>query len=150
MQINILTIGKPDAVFQKVIEYYEKKCRNYYRVNLIQLRDSKVKDIPVKMKEEENSLLKSLPRGYQCILDERGVQFDTLQFAEFIKNHVEHSIDLNFIIGGAYGLGQAVKDTADKIIRLSDFTLQHDVAYTVLLEQIYRAFTLIKNVPYHK
>ena len=150
MQINVLTVGKPEKDFHPVISLYEKKCSRYFNVNLIQLRDVRIKDINGKIKEEENIILNALPAGFHCILDERGKNLNTLQFADFIKKRQENSTDLNFIIGGAYGLSQRVKDKADIAVRLSDFTLQHDVAYIVLLEQIYRALTILKNVPYHK
>jgi len=91
---------------------------------------------------------KRMPKGYQVArveaLDERGKDLDTVQFADLLKTETA------FVIGGADGLGPEVKARAAMLLRLSSLTLPHALAQVVLLEQIYRAATLLTGHPYHR
>jgi 23S rRNA (pseudouridine1915-N3)-methyltransferase len=90
-------------------------------------------------------LAASLPKGARVIaLDERGKDLTTVQFAEFLKQPTA------FVIGDADGLPEAFKKQADLLLRLSSLTLPHALAQVVLLEQIYRAATLLTGHPYHR
>jgi len=86
-----------------------------------------------------------VPKGARLIvLDERGTDLTTAQFAQLL------AASAAFVIGGADGLSAATKDKADKLLRLSAMTLPHALAQLVLLEQIYRAATLLTGHPYHR
>ena len=85
-----------------------------------------------------------LPRGKIVVLDEKGRDFTTIQFAALLKSETV------FVIGGADGLDEAVKKKADLLLRLSSLTLPHALAQVILLEQIYRAATLLVGHPYHR
>jgi 23S rRNA (pseudouridine1915-N3)-methyltransferase len=83
-------------------------------------------------------------------LSRSGRQLDSRAFAAALDQWRQDPQDLAFLIGGAYGLGDAVQDRCDDAIRLSDLTLPHELARLVLLEQIYRGNTILKGEPYHK
>ena len=95
--------------------------------------------------KDEGRLASAVPKGAKLIvLDERGVDLTTAQFAKFL------AAPAAFVIGGADGLSDATKAGADKLLRLSAMTLPHALAQVVLLEQIYRAATLLTGHPYHR
>ena len=95
--------------------------------------------------KDERRLLASVPKGARVIvLDERGADLTTVQFAKLLASPAA------FVIGGADGLSEPTKSDADKLLRLSAMTLPHALAQLVLLEQIYRAATLLTGHPYHR
>jgi 23S rRNA (pseudouridine1915-N3)-methyltransferase len=150
LSVKIISVGKPDKIFLPIIEKYVKKCNKYFPLSHKFTRDVKSKNKDDKIKQEEREILKLAGDNVICILDEKGKSFKTCAFANFIKKHVVYKKDLCFVIGGAYGLSHEIKQKAEIAIRLSDLTMQHDIALSVLLEQIYRSFTIIKGIPYHK
>ena len=91
------------------------------------------------------------PRDYCCVLTERGSAFSSPEFARFLGERILPSgRNLTFVIGGALGLSPQIYDRADLELSLSPMTLPHRLARLVLLEQIYRCLTIIRNEPYHK
>ena len=88
--------------------------------------------------------IEKFPRGKLIVLDERGKAFTSGQFAELLKTEAV------FVIGGAGGLDDAVKQRADLLLRLSSLTLPHALAQVLLLEQLYRAATILTGHPYHR
>ncbi|MCT4635835.1 MAG: 23S rRNA (pseudouridine(1915)-N(3))-methyltransferase RlmH [Rickettsiales bacterium] len=104
---------------------------------------------PIKQKECEGKLLlKSIPYGsFVIALDEVGKSFTSEEFSLRLERVTR---PICFIIGGAHGLSSEVRDKADMLLSLSDMTLPHVMARVVLIEQIYRAYTISANHPYHK
>jgi 23S rRNA (pseudouridine1915-N3)-methyltransferase len=85
------------------------------------------------------------------VLDERGQMLDSLKFARWLERlTIDSPHGIHFVVGGDLGLDDSVRNRADKVLSLSAMTLPHQVARVVLLEQIYRACTLIRNIRYHK
>lgn len=83
-------------------------------------------------------------------MDEKGKTYNSMSFSKLMEQQMAASVkNLIFVIGGAYGLGKAVKEKYKRTLRLSDLTFSHHLARTVLLEQIYRAYTILNNEPYH-
>jgi 23S rRNA (pseudouridine1915-N3)-methyltransferase len=112
--------------------------------------DSKLK-LPAEQqkKYEGDLLLKSIPSGSFIIaMDERGAKFTSQEFSHYIQKKISQPI--TFIIGGAHGLSQEVKERANFLLSLSDMTIPHLLARAILVEQIYRAYTISQNHPYHK
>jgi 23S rRNA (pseudouridine1915-N3)-methyltransferase len=110
---------------------YAKRMPRGYEVSRLELKKDRLK--------------KALPKSARLVaLDERGKDLTTVQFAQLLK------AETAFVIGGADGLEQAVKDGAYMLLRLSSLTLPHALAQVVLLEQIYRAATLLTGHPYHR
>lgn len=103
------------------------------------------------MKEEGEYFLKRIPKGTKIILlDERGKKFTSYQFADFLKKQDIESNNLCFAIGGAFGWHEDVKKKASMLLSLSDFTFPYQLSRLIMIEQLYRAYSIINNLPYHK
>lgn len=96
--------------------------------------------------------LQSALSGYKrvIVLDERGVDLTTLKLSQHLENWMQEGGDTAFVIGGADGIDEALKQRADVMIRLSSLTLPHAMARLVLCEQLYRAISVVRNHPYHR
>ncbi len=97
-------------------------------------------------------LVGAIPKtGYTVVVDERGRPMDSLKFAKWLERlTMDQPHGVTFVLGGDMGLDEAVRKRADLLLSLSAMTLPHQLARVVLLEQIYRACTLMRNIPYHK
>ncbi len=145
MKWHIISIGKPSLSYAKSgIEEYSKRLHRYVTLEMSQQKDTG---------QEKNSrfLLDASEGAIRIALDERGEKLTTRDFAartEFWQNSGTKKIA--FLIGGADGHSQEVRDRADQVWSLSGLTLQHELALVVLLEQIYRVQTFLKGEPYHR
>jgi 23S rRNA (pseudouridine1915-N3)-methyltransferase len=100
---------------------------------------------------EGERLLERVPSTARLVAcDERGDRLTSAQFATLVGEARDRAQDLAFMIGGAYGLSDAVRARADRALQLAPWTLPHELARLVLAEQIYRAGTLVRGEPYHK
>ena len=127
------------AVSARLPAWAETACADYAK------RMPKGYEVERVAVKDEDRLASSMPKGAKLIvLDERGVDLTTAQFARIL------GAPAAFVIGGADGLSAATKAKADKMLRLSALTLPHALAQVVLLEQIYRAATLLTGHPYHR
>ena len=104
------------------------------------------------MRAQSARLMEAIPKaGYTVVLDERGRAMDSLKFAKWLERlTIEQPHGVTFVLGGDVGLTESVRKRADLLLSLSAMTLPHQLARVILLEQIYRACTLIRNIPYHK
>ena len=148
LKINICAIHKisnssPEG---EIIANYTKRIP--WPINILQL-EAKGKFPPDKQKICEGEiLLKSIPNGHFIIaLDEIGKQFTSLEFSSTLEKIQQ---PICFLIGGAYGLSTEVKAKANMLLSLSNMTMPHIIARVMLIEQIYRAYTISENHPYHK
>lgn len=127
------------AVSARLPAWAETACADYAR------RMPKGYEVERAAVKDEARLAAAIPKGARLIvLDERGVDLTTAQFAKLL------AAPAAFVIGGADGLSAATKEKADKLLRLSAMTLPHALAQLVLLEQMYRAATLLTGHPYHR
>ena len=96
-------------------------------------------------------VITSIKKGdYIVLLDERGKNYNSLEFSNFLQGNMINGIkNLTFIIGGAYGVDNQLKDLAKNKIALSNMTFSHDMARLFFVEQLYRSLTIINNIPYH-
>lgn len=135
------------------VENYLEKISHFFKIELqaceTASRSRQQKD--VKLKEDSEAILKKIKDDdYVILLDERGENLDSIAWSKSIEKIMNSGKKRAvFILGGAYGVDQRVKDRAQKKICLSPMVLNHLVARTVLLEQVYRSLTLINNLPYH-
>lgn len=150
LKIHVISVGKPSKNFIDIINFYKDKCSKYNKIFLHHTKDVKIKDKQKKIEKEEQLILNIYKSGFLCIMDEKGKNLNTPTFTKFIDKHVNITSDIYFVIGGAFGLSENLKNKANMKIRLSDMVMQHDIALVVLLEQIYRSFTILKGIPYHK
>jgi 23S rRNA (pseudouridine1915-N3)-methyltransferase len=143
-----------ERFIQDGIEKYLRYLKPYTPAELKVLREEKVEDLrdaPRVRKLEAAKIGKSLAPGALVVaLDERGREFTSHEFAAFIDKALEKGTrEMSFILGGAMGLDESVTKKADTVLALSRWTLTHEMARLVLLEQLYRAFTIIKGKTYH-
>lgn len=155
MKITLLAIGKTDAdYFAKAIAEYQKRLEHYIPFDIQIIPDVKnTKSLTVdQQKDKEGELiLKSLQVGdYLVLLDERGKEYSSMQFASYIEKKT-HTVSkrLVFVIGGPYGFSQAVYDKAQEKLTLSRMTFSHQMIRLIFVEQVYRAMTILSNEPYH-
>ena len=153
MKITILSIGKFDkSPFRELFEYYLKRLKWKIELKEIEFKNTKSFE-ESKIKHEESVLLAKNLHNFSkiIVLDERGKQFSSPEFANILQNfNVAGDSNIAFIIGGAFGLSDEIKNKADILLSISKMTLPHLMVRGFLIEQIYRASTIISNHPYHK
>lgn len=155
MKITLLAIGKTNAKYlQEGIEQYAKRLGHYIPFELKILPDVKTtKSLTTdKQKEMEGQMfLAAIGQGdWVTLLDERGKEFTSREFANYIdKKMVTLPKNLIFIIGGPYGFSQEMYDRANEKLSLSKMTFSHEMIRLFFIEQIYRAMTILKGEPYH-
>ncbi|WP_298368811.1 23S rRNA (pseudouridine(1915)-N(3))-methyltransferase RlmH [uncultured Lutibacter sp.] len=155
MKIKLLAIGKTDDKnLQSLIENYQKRLKHYIGFNLEVIPDIKnVKNLSEqqqKEKEGELILKKLAPTDELLLLDEKGKEFRSIDFSKFLQKKMNSGIkQLVLVIGGPYGFSEAVYKKATGKISLSKMTFSHQMIRLFVVEQIYRAYTILKNEPYH-
>jgi 23S rRNA (pseudouridine1915-N3)-methyltransferase len=147
--------SNPDAELGVVEERYLGRIRHFFPVEVIEVPPERGRqaqsDVAI-MRAQSARLLAVIPdRGYVVVLDERGQTVDSLKFAKWIERlTIDSPHGVNFVIGGDVGFDDSVRQRADKLLALTPMTLPHQFARVLLLEQIYRACTLMRNISYHK
>ncbi len=156
MKLTFVFAGShSDRDMSEAADRYLNRIKHFYPVQLIEVKPERgrqsASDEAI-IRRQSARLAAAIPeRGYTVVLDERGQPFDSLRFAKWLERLTIDSPDgVNFVVGGDVGMDQSVKERADKLLSLSAMTLPHQIARVVLLEQIYRACTLMRNIPYHK
>ena len=158
MKFKIYCIGKIKEQYLKDgINEYLKRISAYSNVEIVEVADSKVRDHPnssdiEKAKNEEGErVLKLVKNDYLIGLDLNKKEPTSEEFASLLQSKlVEGGSNVSFVIGGSYGLSDALKDRCNLSISLSKLTFLHQMTRLILLEQIYRAFKILNNETYHK
>jgi 23S rRNA (pseudouridine1915-N3)-methyltransferase len=155
LRITLIAPGKLKAAFWRAAaQEYADRLRRY-----VDFRTVEVKEIPPAKKsprqiiEEETALvLNAAPeKGFLVLLDRRGQALSSDELAEFIERRRQQGPrDLVFAIGGPLGFAQDALKRADAVLAMSKMTFPHDLARVMLLEQLYRAFTILRGEKYHK
>ena len=155
MKIALVVIGKTDASYiVEDIRTYQERLVHYIPFEIEVIPDIKnVKNLSESQQKEKEGeqILKLLQAGdYPVLLDEKGKEFTSMQFAAYIEKKM-HSVPkrLVFIVGGPYGFSEAVYKAAAEKIALSKMTFSHQMVRLIFVEQIYRAMTILHNEPYH-
>ncbi|QJD94732.1 23S rRNA (pseudouridine(1915)-N(3))-methyltransferase RlmH [Mucilaginibacter robiniae] len=155
MKITLLTVGKTeDAYLREGIDKYVKRLKHYTKLDIIDLPELKntkaLTQEQQKSKEAELLLKKLSVTDYVVLLDEKGLEFTSIQFADYLnKKNISSVQNLVFIIGGPYGFDTTVYQRAQAQMALSRLTFSHQMVRLFFTEQLYRAFTIIKGEPYH-
>ncbi|WP_100486606.1 23S rRNA (pseudouridine(1915)-N(3))-methyltransferase RlmH [Sporolactobacillus pectinivorans] len=159
MNIDILTVGKlKEKYFKQGIEEYIKRLQPYARISIVEVADEKAPESlsdaeveQIKKIEGERLLKKLSDNTYVIALAILGRQVPSEIFAEKIRELATYGhSNIAFIIGGSNGLSEAVLQRADFQLSFSKFTFPHQLMRLILVEQIYRAFKIIRGEPYHK
>lgn len=155
MKISLLCIGKTDDRYiQEGMEKYLKRLKHYVSFQVIELPDIKnVKNLSESQQKEREGemLLKQISsQDFVLLLDERGKEFRSVEFSVYLEQKMVSSTShLVFIIGGPYGFADAVQRRANYSISLSKMTFSHQMIRLFFVEQLYRAFSIMRGEPYH-
>ena len=141
--------------FAEAIDRYLKRIRHFYPIEVVEVpaeRGRQSQSDVAMMRSQSARLVAAIPaRGTIVVLDERGQMLDSLKFTRWLERlTIDSPHGIHFVVGGDVGLDDSVRDRADKLLSLSAMTLPHQLARVVLLEQIYRGCTLMRNIRYHK
>ena len=155
MNIKLIAVGKTNqAALQALINEYQKRLSRYVPFDLQVITDVKnsksLSEEQQKVKEGELILKSVASTDYLVLLDERGKEYTSVEFSAYIqKVMLSGSKQMTFVIGGPYGFSEAVYRRADAKVALSKLTFSHQMVRLFFVEQLYRAFTILKNEPYH-
>jgi len=155
MKITLLVIGKTDdAYIREGIEEYKKRLEHYinFKIEVIpDLKKEKKSGVAIQKQKEGELILAKPFKGKEVhLFDENGKMFTSVEFASFLQKKMVSGLkEMVFIIGGAYGFSDDVYKKADSKISLSKLTFSHQMVRLLCVEQIYRAFTILRGEPYH-
>lgn len=152
MKINIVCVGKiKEKFFVEAINEYTKRLSRFCDLKIIEVEEeSKMSNTDKKYEIESENLLEKCG-GIIVALDGSGKLLSSPEIANFIKLKTNNGIsEISFVIGGSNGLSQNFKNRADLVLSFGKITFPHQLFRVVLLEQIYRAFTILEGLPYHK
>lgn len=155
MNIELIVVGKTDSKeVARLVEEYKNRIGFYLRFGISVIPDVKntrsLSEAQQKRAEGECILRLLQPSDYVVLLDEKGLQPTSEEYAEWLQKRMASGCKrLVFVIGGPYGFSQEVYDRASGKIALSKMTFSHQIVRAIFAEQLYRAFTIINNEPYH-
>lgn len=155
MKITLIAIGKTeDSYLIEGIEKYLNRLKHYINFSMVIIPDVKntknLTEAQQKTKEAELMLKQLNNSDVVVLLDEKGKKYSSVQFSQYINKQMVGSIqNLVFIIGGPYGFDESIYKRANSSSSLSDMTFSHQMVRLFFVEQLYRAFTILKNEPYH-
>lgn len=155
MKITLLVIGKTDASYiSKGLEEYSRRLKHYMNFEIEVIPDiKKGKNFSIENQKnlEGDLILSKIASGKEMhLFDENGKMFSSREFAGFLEKKMVSGLkELVLVIGGPYGFSSKVHENAVSNISLSRLTFSHQMARLLCIEQIYRAFTILKGEPYH-
>lgn len=155
MKITFLVIGKTDDKnLLKLIEVYKKRLTHYVKFDMEVIPDLKnaknLSEEQQKIKEGEQIVNRLKPGDHLALLDEKGKEFRSVEFAKHLQKKMNSGLKrMVFVVGGPYGFSEFIYTKADSKISLSKMTFSHQMIRLFVIEQMYRAFTILKNEPYH-
>lgn len=153
MKLRIVAVGKDrSGLYAPAVDEYAKRLARYVKFELVEVPEARRFAGTPRAREEEAASLeaKLAPRERLVVLDERGDELTSQAFAARVRKWVEGGQDVALVIGGSDGLAPELLARADERLAVSRFTLAHRLARLVLVEQLYRAFTILRGEPYHK
>lgn len=155
VKIKIVVVGKTDKNFiSQGVDEYLKRLKRYINLEMIVLPDvknSKNLTPELLMSKEEELILSSLGNSSEVVLlDENGAEYTSIEFSQFLQSKMLGGLkEFIFVIGGAYGVTEKVKKRANNQLALSRLTFSHQMVRLVMVEQVYRAMTILRGEPYH-
>jgi len=155
VKLLFLSIGKTkDPSIKSLISDYSTRLKRYFPCEIIELKEDKnisSKDRGKIIKKEGEKLLEYIkPGSFTFVLDEKGKNYITREFSKFFEGKLSGGFkQITFIIGGPFGISEEVKKKASSLFSLSKLTFTHEMSRVILLEQVFRAMTIIKGERYH-
>ena len=155
MNIELIVVGKTDSKeVEALVEMYSKRVNRYCRFSITTLADVRnTRNMtPQRQKQlEGEAILRLVGEGdYLALMDERGAQYTSVEYAQWLQKRMLSGVKrLAIVIGGPYGFSEDVYKRANEKISLSKMTFSHQIVRAIFAEQLYRAFTILNNEPYH-
>lgn len=156
MKIRLLCVGRMSEGYLRAgVEDFCARIKRYLPLDVTEIKEEKMggrrpDTVAIRAREGEKLLARIADGAEVIALDETGRRFSSEDFAGLLERHMVNSTpELVFILGGAYGLSDAVRQRCRLILSLSDMTFTHQMARLFLLEQIFRGLTILRNEPYH-
>ena len=155
MNIELIVVGKTDMKeVETLVAMYSKRLNHYVKFAITTLADvrntRKLSETEQKRLEGEQILKLITDADHLMLLDEHGAELRSIEFADMLQRRMSAGIKrLVFVIGGPYGFSDAVYQRANSKLSLSKMTFSHQIVRAIFTEQLYRAFTILKNEPYH-
>ena len=155
MNIELIVVGKTASKeIAALVELYVRRVNHYCRFAVTTLPDVRnTKSLSIKQQQtaEGEAILRQLTDGdFVTLLDEQGTEYSSTEFARWLQKRMNSGVKrLVLIIGGPYGFSEEVYARADAKLSLSRMTFSHQIVRAIFAEQIYRAFTILNNEPYH-
>ena len=149
--IRIICVGKiKEQYLRDAIDEYTKRLNKYTKLDIVELIDVDY-DLKKTLEVERDSILKNIKiTDYNILLDLNGHELNSIEFAYNIDKIRQVNSNINFIIGGSYGVHDDIKKIVSERISFSKLTFPHQLFRVILLEQIYRSFKILNNEEYHK
>ncbi len=148
MKLRLLVVGKAGKDFRDYEASLKKRLQGTHQFDIVELPESKAKQINQIKADEAKHILKAVNQGF-ILFDEKGKSLSSMQWADFFKQQTANA-KIDFVIGGAAGVSDEVRKAAMRVWSLSCLTLPHQLARVLVVEQLYRAFSIIQGHPYHK
>ncbi len=155
MNIELIVVGKTDSKeVEALVEMYSKRINRYCKFSLTTIADVRnTRNMaPARQKQLEGEAILRLVGEGDCLtlMDERGQQFSSMEYAQWLQKRMLSGVKrLLLVIGGPYGFSDEVYARANQKISLSRMTFSHQIVRAIFTEQLYRAFTILNNEPYH-
>ena len=150
--IKMVCVGKiKEKYIKEAIDDYYNRIKKYTSIEIVEVPDEKIDDeLVVKRKEAERILSQIKEKEYVVLLDVKGIEYNSEEYAKFINDTFIHASNITFVIGGSLGFDETIYKRANKRISFSKMTFPHQLFRVILLEQIYRAYKINNNESYHK
>lgn len=150
----LLTGVTTDSFVKEGMDLYASRIKHYVNFEIREIKPGKKgskKLVKEQKKQEAAAIMKHLEKSdFLVLLDEHGKQYTSRRFADFIQKKMNAGYKrIVFLVGGAYGFDEALKNRADALLSLSEMTFPHQLIRIIFLEQLYRAYTILNNEPYH-
>lgn len=151
MNISLICTGKTSEKYvSEGMRIYIARLSHYCKFNLVEVESGKGDESQIRKKESESILKRVGEKDVLALLDEKGKEFSSVEFAKTVSHYQNISTkNLVFVIGGAYGFSDEVYKRANLKMALSKMTFPHQLVRIIFLEQLYRAFTILKGEKYH-
>jgi 23S rRNA (pseudouridine1915-N3)-methyltransferase len=155
MNIELVVVGKTDMKeVEALVTQYTKRLNHYVKFAITTIADvrntKKLSEAEQKRLEGEAIMRVISDSDYVMLLDEHGAELRSIEFADLLQRRMLAGTKrLIFVIGGPYGFSEAVYQRANSKLSLSKMTFSHQIVRAIFTEQLYRAFTILKNEPYH-
>jgi 23S rRNA (pseudouridine1915-N3)-methyltransferase len=152
MQIKVILIGKTSTPYIKEgVDIYLKRLKHYVKLEMVEIGDVNYKERDRQKEKEGESILKHIkPDDVVFLLDEKGDNPSSRDFAQFFQKKMNAGTkQMVLVIGGAFGFSKEVYDRSNGLLSFSKMTFSHEMIRLFMLEQIYRAFTILKGESYH-